>query len=392
MTGRLDIQENIKETTGYGSNGYVLTFNISDFGGFSEVVTSRHPEACFVFRRSKPGEPLTNPFKGVCTVNDFFTIPYTVSGDDVANEGLYRSGSFVKEYPDYNSSLADRNTILSKISAYVNNLNAYVNSHSGSESTRRYILPDYEQGLLDDMIATYRGLKAENDRDTLIIATMERDILPMLSSNKLVYTSLLEAAEILERTADNKPAMLTGFNTLNTEVQFLDTTLATYLKTQTQARNTFSSVINTATVIEGIISTAGSDIDDDVRDSINTYLKELKADAESGGYDVAVEGHASIKSMKSNILPAVARIQDTVLAEFVDTTAVQQLMAAINDFGSSIDSRLLEYNGQVSALTEAIEFRKGEMQVLEAKMKQIRPSLDITNPESAWYFTVNLEV
>lgn len=392
MTGRLDIQENIKETTGYGSNGYVLTFNISDFGGFSEVVTSRHPEACFVFRRSKPGEPLINPFKGVCTVNDFFTIPFTVSGDDVANEGLYRSGSFVKEYPDYNSSLADRNTILSKISAYVNNLNAYVNSHSGSESTRRYILPDYEQGLLDDMIATYRGLKAENDRDTLIIATMERDILPMLSSNKLVYTSLLEAAEILERTADNKPAMLTGFNTLKTEVQFLDTTLATYLKTQTQARNTFSSVINTAIVIEGIISTAGSDIDDDVRDSLNTYLKELKADAESGGYDVTVEGHASIKSMKSNILPAVARIQDTVLAEFVDTTAVQQLMAAITDFGSSIDSRLLEYNGQVSALTEAIEFRKGEMQVLEAKMKQIRPSLDITNPESAWYFTVNLEV
>lgn len=392
MAGRLDIQENIKETTGYGSNGYVLTFNISDFGGFSEVVTSRHPEACFVFRRSKPGEPLTNPFKGVCTVNDFFTIPFTVSGDDVANEGLYRSGSFVKEYPDYNSSLADRNTILSKISTYVNNLNAYVDSHSGSESTRRYILPDYEQGLLDDMIATYRGLKAENDRDTLIIATMERDILPMLNSNKLVYASLLEAAEILERTADNKPAMLTGFNTLKTEVQFLDNTLATYLKTQTQARNTFSSVISTAAVIEGIIATAGSGIDDDVRDSMNTYLKELKADAESGGYDVTVEGHASIKSMKNNILPAVARIQDTVLAEFVDTSAVQQLMAAISDFGSSIDSRLLEYTGQVDALTEAIEFRKGEMQVLEAKMKQMRPSLDITNPESAWYFTVNLEV
>jgi hypothetical protein len=243
------------------------------------------------------------------------------------------------------------------------------------------------------MIASYRGLKAENDRDTLIITSMEKDILPMLSSNKLVYTSLLEAAEILQRTAENKPAMLTGFNVLKTQVQDLDGTLAIYLKTQTQARNTFTSVINTASVIEGIINTAGSgDIDDDIKESLKTYLKDLKSDAESGGYDVTVEGHASIKSMKSNILPAVARIQDVVLAEFVDTTTVEQLMTAINDFGSSIDSRILAYTEQVKALTETIELRKGEMQVLEARMKQIRPSLDITNPESAWYFTVNLEV
>lgn len=390
MHGRLDIDEKIREVTGYGKSGHVLTYTIANLGGFTQLVTERNPEACFVFQRSTPGEPLTNVFRRVASVNDFYTIPYVSSPEDVEAEGLYRSPTFVKEYPESNAALADRNLLFTRISAYSNNLNAYMNANRGTESTRKYVLPDYEQGLLDRLILEHRRLKNENARDALIVETIEDNILGILQANNTVYQSLKEAVDLMQSHADNKPAMLEGLDTLQTNVKDLQSTMSEYAVAQDITVQTFSRVNSGVDTLQSIVDSGV--MDEDVYNAMQAEFKKMKAEVNAHGTPVPVLSQATINAFRKNIIPSASRIEKMVLTDFIDNTTVTQLLQIVTDFGESINSALTENKEKVKELIEAIEFRKGEIQVLEAEMKQIRPSIDITNPESAWYFTVNLEV
>ena len=390
MHGRLDVDEKIREVTGYGKSGHVLTYNIANLGGFTQLVTERHPEACFVFQRSTPGEPLTNVFRRVATVNDFHTIPYVSSPEDVEAEGLYRSASFIKEYPEANAVLADRNLLFTRISAFSNNLNAYMNANRGTESTRKYVLPDYERGLLDSLILKHRRLRNENSRDALIVETIEDNILGILQANNTVYLSLKEAVDLMKSHSDNKPAMLEGLDVLQNNVKDLRATMSEYAVSQDITAQTFSRVNSGVDTLQSIADSGA--MDEDIYNAMQAEFKKMKAQVNAHGTPVPVLSQATINTFSKNILPSAARIEKMVLSDFIDNTTVEQLLQIVTDFGESINSAITENKEKVRELSDAIEFRKGELQVIESQMKQIRPSIDITNPESAWYFTVNLEV
>lgn len=386
--GHVKISEHIKETQSYGKPAYVLTVQVSEPSGYTEVVMERRPEACFVYRRTRPGEPLFNQFVRVCSIDDFYTLPFAASRDAGSDAGLYRTGSYVAEYTDYNSSLADQDTLRTRVSAFYNNLNAYVNSHSGTESTREYIMPDYEQSLLDGLIATYRGLALDNIRDQALVDAINGPVLQLLNANKVVYSSLQDAADTLSTHAGNKPAVLEKFNMMKTAVGGLRETMASYSYSQSRTQKAFLDIAAVSSSVRSLVTAAVSDSDD--RTAILAELDDLDAKTDSSGYSVAAMSKAEIDTLHAQVLPGADRVMDLDTQDFTDTTTLTQLVTAIRNFGISIDSAIASKRAQADELSAMIESRKGEMQSLLARMKQIRPSIDTVNPDSVWYFTLNI--
>jgi predicted nucleic acid-binding Zn-ribbon protein len=66
------------------------------------------------------------------------------------------------------------------------------------------------------------------------------------------------------------------------------------------------------------------------------------------------------------------------------------MVDAILVLSKKVDKQISDTLQEIEELKAAIEADKSSMQAVEAQMKQIRPSIDLSNPESAWYFTVNI--
>ena len=388
MSGKVLITEVIKETTSYGSPSYVLTVSVSEPENYGENVTIRKPDACFVYQRTIASEPIKNKFIRVASIDDFFALPEATSDEGGDSEGLYRSSSFVARYKAYNSALADKGSILAGLRTFYNNLNTYVDSYSSGETSRSYVFPDYEEVELDNYIATYRGLKISNDNDSEKMATIQTVILPLLNSNVIIYDSIKATADSLLANTNNKLKDITDYTLMQSKVLALGATMDTYDLANAKTLTRFSDISAYFTDIKGW---SAAIVDEDVKGLIEDAATNGLAIAAGTGMTEAALSKSEVGNFITSINPSLAKIRNMDASELTDTSVISQLVAVIKSFGDTIALKIEEQNTAIEVLKENIVRRIGEMQVLEAKMKTIRPSIDITNPESAWYLTVNLK-
>jgi peptidoglycan hydrolase CwlO-like protein len=78
------------------------------------------------------------------------------------------------------------------------------------------------------------------------------------------------------------------------------------------------------------------------------------------------------------------------LDEFDASSEIKALKDAITNVCNTVDNQLETLDAEIEALNASVEADKSTMQALEAQMKQIRPSIDLANPETAWFLTVNI--
>ena len=78
------------------------------------------------------------------------------------------------------------------------------------------------------------------------------------------------------------------------------------------------------------------------------------------------------------------------LDEFDASSEIKALKDAITNVCNTVDNQLDTLEAEIEALNASVEADKSMMQALETQMKQIRPSIDLANPETAWFLTVNI--
>lgn len=385
--GRVDIKTDLNEVVDGGTVRHVLSFSIRRARDFPTGTMNRSPEACLVFRRSVPGEPLKNPFERVCTLDEFFILPNTVEATGTRDE-LYRDSTYYWEYDDYNTALADQEDLSNQVHTFYNNLNNYVLGHSGPESSKEYVFPDYEIQLLNSLIIRHRTLKFENKRDEDKILVLEKSVIPLLSANYSMYESLKEAAELLLTHAEDTKKNVIDVVLFKDRVASLKQNVSRINRNVTANRTRIQDGVANLNVIDNLLQ--GASMDEDDR---NNILKQVKVT----GYalnptaevpDILTPPEAA--QLASQLLPGIAFVEEAEEDRYTDLSTIERLLDLITDFGTSIERERDKKVEESEELRKDIQIRLGELQEVEARLKQIRPTIDITNPESAWYLTINV--
>lgn len=388
MAGKVSIYTTIKPIMEGGkARTYQLIFKVTDPSGYPDTIAERRPEACFVYSRTKPSEPLENPYERICSLDDFMTIPYATetSGE---REGLYRSNQFHMEYADYNSSLQDQTLLESLVWAFYNNLDNYTLPYSGKEASRKYTFPDYERSLLDSLIAERRKLILENEEERLIIEVIQEKILPLISSQELMQEELQEAADLLfehtKKWADaviNMAAVRDAMMNLRGNMHILNTQLANNMATFT---NSFSQLNGLNTDVN---NSSASDTD---KLNLSKNINIIRNIVNPAMHEDLMVDTATMRGLIRTMLPALAHIQEVDEEGFTDYAAVENMINIIKKFGDTLKSTLAKKEAEINMRSENIQRRQKKIQDIETELRKIRPSIDLNNPESAWYLTVNV--
>jgi len=386
--GRVNIDTDINPTMDGGTTKHVLSFSVSNARDFTSDVTHRKPEACLVFSRSVPGEPLKNPFKRVCTLDEFFVLPHA-TGSSGARDELYRDTTYYWEYEDYNTALADQEDLSRQVHAFYNNLNNYVTGHSGPEARKSYVFPDYEVQLLDSLIIQLRTLRFENARDEERSLIIKNTVLPLLGANYSMYESLYDAAELLLKHAEDVKKNAIDMSLFKDQVAELTKNITRVNANIQINRTRIQDGVGSMAVIKNLLTGSPTLADEEksnILKSLNSAVYGLNPAAETP--DILTPPEAS--HLASGLMPGIAFVEAAEHNRYTDLTTVETLLALVKDFGVSVDREREKRTQELEELNKLIQLRRGEIQVVEAKLKQIRPSIDVTNPESAWYLTINI--
>lgn len=141
-----------------------------------------------------------------------------------------------------------------------------------------------------------------------------------------------------------------------------------------------------------LIPTAEEDLEpqakqniDSVNSAVKMSLQYNKAATQTSLtiIDKAIEAKAIVRPLSIKLM-AVA--QDT----FTPATDIAGLKLAMQTLLTELKTKKSECESDIERLKGLIEEQKSALQLLETQMKQIRPSIDLAHPDSAWYFTVNI--
>lgn len=373
------------------------------------------PECCFVYSKTTTGPQ----YGGVCKIADFLQY------DNDTAKNKYRSNTYSKEYDDYNTALADQKDISNQLTTFYNNLNTYIESYADqSQSKKIFVLPDYTENRLNDLIGTWRTLKYRiAERKTEL--SMKEDVwLPSLSNLKLLVAQLMTSADKIVGIDAIKVQDFEKFNSVketwtalvdkvaSLEVEYeVDAARDADVESRLKEIGTrVQSMVNQANLVaSGGQASVGlnpianpivgaiyhpttpmtislTDEQDAVLDSVREALICMKKSK-----NVSWNEYIGLKTSLETIVPVLDRLKVIAQSDFSEAQTIQAMKDAILSLSKQIDKNISETTKEIEDLKAGIENDKSSMQVVEAQMKQIRPSIDLSNPESAWYFTVNLK-
>lgn len=410
-----------------GTRQFTLKIVIEEESPFDESVSDMTPSACFLYDRD-------SVFSRVCTLDDFLTIKAGIQQD-----GTYRLSSFTRTYNGYNAPAAEQKDLLAKITTFYNNLNTYVASYADQAQTvKEYILPDYTDDRLDSLIARWRAVKVSLMGKEAELAVKKGPYASALDQAKMLADELRKASEKIfilnKRTIANHAQLDSAADTLD---KARSTLLDFRLLSQTQYQ-TADSQSASITQLEEAVSSLFTDPDlfpgsDDMDaalagEKFRTILTRLRAVKVANmslkeSYNEAVIPALTEAGIASSLIntgtlgvspgltPGTAPVTLTGLDlkfsfdkitsllgtlrlinmdEYTAEAEISALKDAITNVCNTIDTQRSALDAEIEALDAAVETDKSTMQALEAQMKQIRPSIDLSNPETAWFLTVNI--
>lgn len=362
---------------------------------FDNSIAGMSPTCCFLYRRA--GDDSAE-YQGVCTVAQF--LEYTAD----SSQTVYRSNEYKRSYTDYNTPVSDQKILIEKITAFYNNINTYVTSYADtSQSTKTFILPDYTEQRLDSLISTWRTLKLRISARESELEVKQSVWLPALMAIRVTTGELRNAADKLKNygISDNIHAFIDagdagyGLDWLAKQLDSLsrckesNAGLVPLLTTQIDfIRQKFNSYVS-AVVPD---NTSPDDVDvwkKAAADSVYSAIKDAWLTNQQSR-DMEIPGLSELKQCVALIKPALDDMRLLSQDNYSDLADITAVKDAVKNMLNQIDVKIDQANNDIEELKGRIEADKSSLQAVEAQMKQIRPSIDLTNPESAWYFTVNV--
>lgn len=371
------------------------------------------PECCFVYSKTMTGPQ----YGGVCKIADFLQY------DNDTAKNKYRTNTYSKEYDDYNTALADQKDISNQLTTFYNNLNTYIESYADqSQSKKIFILPDYTENRLNDLIGTWRTLKYRiAERKTEL--SMKEDVwLPALLTLQALVKSLSDSAEQIGSIAPINVSDFEKFQAIEQTWSGLVEKVEELELAYTSDADIFSDVssrlgrlggevqsmvemANEATastlVVGGFVRppwlvrpvASSTPLTIELSEMQTKVVKDLRETmtVTKGSMARSFDVVAGLRSSLTNVMPALNRLKVLSQGEFTASQTITAMKDAILTLSLKINKQITETKAEIEELKAGIENDKSSMQVVEAQMKQIRPSIDLSNPESAWYFTVNLK-
>lgn len=407
-----------------GTRQFTLKIDVTEESPFDESISDMSPAACFLYDQN-------DVFARVCTLDDFLTIK------EGRRTGSYRLSSFTQVYNGFNAPAAEQKDLQSKITTFYNNLNTYVASYADQTQTiKEYIIPDYTDERLDTLIARWRAVKVSLAGKEAELAVKKGPYASAMNQAKILADELKKASEkifILNKRAVDKHAELDqATDTLDkARSTLLDFHLLSKLQLQTTQKqasnitmleNSINNLITNPVFNQNATNQA---IRDSNMQAINRSLNAIKSAnmALEDNYTQAstpqLTGTNSIASGLINsgtlntpglnpvtmpvnltgldlkfsfnkITSLLGTIKLINLDEFDASSEIKALKDAITNVCNTVDNQLETLDAEIEALNASVEADKSTMQALEAQMKQIRPSIDLANPETAWFLTVNI--
>lgn len=361
---------------------------------FDNSIAGMSPACCFLYHRS--GDD-SSEYQGVCTVAQF--LEYTAD----SSQTVYRSNEYKRSYTDYNTPVSDQKILIEKITAFYNNLNTYVTSYADmSQSTKTFILPDYTEQRLDSLISAWRTLKLRISTREAELGVKQDVWLPALQAIKTATATLTEAADKLKgfdanitvRTyADSNNAAF-GLDQLSAVLTRIDAEADIYdnrVSALSQNINAIQTVFNefVTNSLDYIPSAEDKIAFENSATATNNAITyaSLTNNTDRKVNGMSLSDWRQYSAMIKPVLDDLKLIGQSDYSSLADITAVKD---GVKNMLSQIDVQISQANNDIEELKGRIEADKSSLQAVEAQMKQIRPSIDLTNPESAWYFTVNV--
>lgn len=393
--GKVKLSTSIVPVTNAASGvSFSLHISISQVpdAPFDITLSGTSPEACFLYKKT---DTASGVFQGVCTVAQF--LEYSAdSGNDI-----YRSSEFVREYTDYNTPVSDQKAILERITTFYNNLNTYVESYSDSSQTEKtFIIPDYTEERLNNLIGMWRSLKLRiSSRESEL--SIKQDVqLPSLLTIKSMSDELQNAANKLIGVDSVTVNQHTAFNSALSAMADIEVSTET-CEAQTKTNtSTSSDMLTKLTELNSLLVSMFTDLTittdvgirvaDEIKKSVLSKVAAIQV-TQNKLLDTNLMTLASLKTAINKIKPITLNLKLIAQNDFSEGETISAIKEAILNFSKVVVKQLAETNQSIEELTALIEADKSSLQVVEAQMKQIRPSIDLSNPESAWYFTVNIQ-
>lgn len=363
------------------------------------------PECCFIYSKTDAGVR----YGGVCKVADF--LQYS---DDTA-KSKYRSNTYSKEYDDCNTALADQKDISNQLTTFYNNLNTYIESYADQSQSRKiFVLPDYTENRLNSLIGTWRALKYRIAERKTELSMKEGVWLPSLQTFKMLVKQLSDATNEIADISAGELSDYEKFNGVATAWgDLIDKVQQLELEYEEDAQrdlaleglmrslgDSVKSMVNQANIV---VSGTGSDSSSTATPDVIPMTVELTSQQDKVLGDLRTAMISLKKSTKIDtsiftgfqaslrtIMPVLGRLKVLAQVKFSQTQTIKSMVDAILVLSKKVDKQISDTLQEIEELKAAIEADKSSMQAVEAQMKQIRPSIDLSNPESAWYFTVNI--
>lgn len=414
MGGKVRLDTDIQSFTNEAAGrSFTLTFTLSliDTDPFDLSVSDMSPHCCFVYR--KDPDSMKPVYAGVCTVQQFLSLKADSSEDE------YRSNLFSASYSDYNTPASDQKAILAELTEFYYNLNAYIDSYSDLSQTKKsLVLPDYSDSLLDRLIGQWRAVKYRLAAEETELSVKKNIYKPMLEQVQTLTGSIKDAADSFVVTSGAPAQRYTDFENAKSSLDEIQKTLGGFKTAVENNKNSarkflgkcadFKSDVDT--LITKLSVTGGGIDDSDIEQLyLGTYNSEDETWDHSGAainklfedinsartdaakmYDIDESSDSDLKLHLENLYKLIKWVQSMDQDTYTSGESLDKLTDAVKKLLDKVDDQMTQVTLDIEAITAAIESDKSLLQTLEAQMVAIRPSIDLSNPEKAWFFTVNI--
>jgi len=393
-------------------SGFLFEAKLSEPEGFPDYLKDNAPHKAFVYKVMDVTDSSQASFARVASVEDLKELPfnYSTTGDE------YRVDTYATFFPTIEEVLGAKELLTKQLRflySGVNTLFTYVDS-AASDST--IILPDYIEtkvsGYIKDLISKRYKVKDLQTKITLL----ENTVKPTLAfdkeaaeSQRDVLTEIITYATETPFTAvethefngalNNLTSLVTNIEVLlheaNTDAATLESTLTTVNNTLSDLRQDSAGQLATLQAM----SPADRDVAaiDKIESALFSYgtmdlsMRDCTIKA-AGIRNAAINPGAAYRSYVSSVKNALKRMLDVNIFQTVKLDELQKIGDLIKDGHKKVLSKIVETDNEIVKYKEEAEILKGDIQILEGKLLQLVPSIDLDHPESYWFVQVDIKL
>ena len=378
---------NTKETTSQGVSGFFLTVEVSDPVNFPEYLKNNYPDYPFVYEAYDLVESKDPTFLRVATVGDITKFGTIASGTAVT----FRKSTFANFFETMEKVLAAQELLLQNLRSLYSDINTMFTYISTQNQNFTVTLPNYVETKVSDLITQLLQKRRNITELNTKISLIDNVVLPELQNHLAsietqddLLTDMKAYMQTLVSQAGAVTLMQTQLGQMNQQLEG-----AAYevdknnsgLATINNHSQTVTNMVNQYAVSGDISPTAQAALN-----AVTTPLTE----ASNNTMKTSFFNLTPINAMMGTVMKGIHQVVKIDINQLMLMNRIQTIQDNINYNKVLLNKKQDEANKEKAGYIINVETYKGDIQFLEAELKKLVPSIDLTYPESYWFVKVNV--